>query len=159
MTTRDETTSRTELRIRGPRGSLPMDVAGSLLRAVGTMYPGTQIATATEGDTLTLLIPDTDRPAAEGLDVGAPLEVIHLDPSGLAAVTPPGVATAMASMVDDLFAENPEAENYLEFTFTDPDNPESTYVLIGVKPGGRPRTSCVWPSSASARQPKRRSPA
>lgn len=133
MTTRDETTSRTEVRIRGP---LPLDVAGSLLNAVGTMYPGTRIASNAEGDALTLLIPDTDRPAAEGLDVGEALEVIRLDPTGLSAVTPPGIATAMAAMVDDLFAESPGAENYLEFTFAAPDHPHSTYVLICVKPGG-----------------------
>lgn len=132
MTTHDET-SRTKLHIRGP---LPFDVAGSLLNAVGTMYPGTLIATSAEGDALTLLIPDTDRPAADGLDVGEPLEVIRFDPDGLSTVTPPGLATAMATMMNDLFTETPAAENYLEFTFTDPEDPHDAYVLICVKPGG-----------------------
>ena len=125
--------SHTELRIRGP---LPFDVAGSLLNAVGTMYPGTRIASSARGDALTLLIPEADRPAAGTSDIDIPLEVIRFDPDGLATVTPPGLATAMATMMNDLFTETPAAENYLEFTFTDPEDPHDEYVLICVKPGG-----------------------
>lgn len=115
-----------EVRIRGP---VPLDLAGTLLKAIGTLYPGTRIAPGRDGDALTLLIPDEDRPAAEGLDVGPPLEMIRLDPTGLTLGTPPELAATLARMAAETLGENPDAENYLEWTFHVPGDDDCRYVL------------------------------
>lgn len=134
MTQDAATAGHSQVRIRGP---LPMDVAGSLLTAVGTLYPGTRIANSQAGDALNLLIPDTDRPAMEGLDFGEPLEVIRLDTSGLSVTTPTQVATVLAATMESALAEHPAAENYLEMKLQTPDGEGGQYVLIFARSEGQ----------------------
>ncbi|MEH0110527.1 hypothetical protein V6N00_12525 [Tersicoccus sp. MR15.9] len=102
----------THVQIRGP---LPLDVAGTLLNAIGRVYPSTRVAPVDYGDALHLVIPRGDRPVDADLSEGLPVEVLRLDPSGLSLTTPREIAVMLATVMEDAFAEN-EPENYLEFT-------------------------------------------
>lgn len=107
----DEDTA-THVQICGP---VPLDVAGTLLTAIGRVSPGTRLAPVDHGDALNLVIPASDRPVDADLSEGLPVEVLRLDPSGLSLTTPRDIAVLLATVMEEAFAEN-EPENYLEFT-------------------------------------------
>lgn len=66
------------IRINAP---LPLDVASTLIRAVGALYPGATVGTPGDGEALVLEIPDSDR----GIDDAVLAEITALKESAEAA--------------------------------------------------------------------------
>lgn len=118
---------------------LPLDVASSLMRAVGTVYPSTQIS-QTSGGFLEFHVSDEDRrdpqePSAETVYApsDADLEAVLTDlRDGSLGVSVPEWFTKMVlGGVLEVFAEHPEALNYLEMPLHAPDG--ATYVVIACR--------------------------
>jgi len=113
-------------------GGMPLNLAGFLLRALGTAYPNTRIATNTDrfGPTMSLLLSRgdlyaaaevTDAELAElapGPDDEATVAFTHGFADGkLAASPPPWLATLLYTTAHNLADSLPDnAENYLEIT-------------------------------------------
>lgn len=118
----------THLRIRGP---LPFDVAGSILPAIGALYPNTQMTQADGDDVLHLVIPARDRPVAEGLGEGIePVEVVRIDPQGIKFATVEEVGEFLVTIMENALAAQ-APENYLQWSYEVPrGRGHARYVLI-----------------------------
>lgn len=105
--------SDTEVRVRGP---LPFDVAGTLVNAIGKLYPGALLGSSNDPrDAIVIVIPDSERPGLPLPDGEVALDVISISPQGLQAMTPVELIAPLAAWVDQRFEET-GAENYIEQT-------------------------------------------
>lgn len=119
---------------------LPLDITGSLLAAVGSMYPNAQIVTDGDPAKLTLAIADADRAGLDG--DGMPAQIPRPTPAdtealltslrdGSIGVSPPEWFAKMMLSICAEIVEASSAENYVEMT------------LHGKGPDGEPRTWAV----------------
>lgn len=120
--------SDTHVRIAGP---LPLDVAGTLLTAIGTVYPTTRLAAAADGDAMHLLIADTDRPRLPELANVEPAVITGIDPAGIRFSTGPEIGAILAQALDNVIEEH-DAENYVEFSY---ESPRSRYTMVVARSG------------------------
>ena len=108
---------------------LPVDIASTVMRLLGTAYPNSQIGPAPHRGGMVFLIPDSDRdrelPAAADLtadpvDPGEiDLTVTDIGSGGVGFSLPKHIAELCLPIVKASFAEFPEAENYLEMKVFD----------------------------------------
>lgn len=106
----------TKIQIQLP---LPMDVAGTLMRIIGTSYP----AALMEGNsgTMTFLIPAKARPRKVSAKASKPDHVedtqanlLEIGPEGVSISTPEVLAAAALQIMKGSFEQYPDAKNYLE---------------------------------------------
>jgi hypothetical protein len=98
---------------------LPMDVAGTVMRLIGTAYP--QALMEGNGRNMTFLIPEKARPRKVAKTKGKPEErldvdsdLLELGPDGISISTPEALAAAALEIMRASFEQFPDAKNYLE---------------------------------------------
>lgn len=110
------TDQMTKIKIHLP---LPMDVAGTLMRIIGTSYPEALM----EGNsgTMTFLIPERSRPRKVPKTKAKPdqredldSELLEIGPDGISISTPEVLAAAALQIMKASFQQFPDAKNYLE---------------------------------------------
>lgn len=108
---------------------LPMDIASTLMRLLGTAYPHSMIGPAPRFGGMSFRIPDSDRerefPADEDLVAdpadtsGLDVKVTDIGSGGVGFTTPKEIADLCLPLVKGMFEDFPEAENYLEMRCND----------------------------------------
>ncbi len=106
---------------------LPLDVSSTLMRIIGAAYPHSMIRARDDTRTLSIVIPDGDRPLSpedvepetlRGLVVehhpDADADVTSLGADGIGVATPEYLANICRTVLEASFSQNPEAKNYLE---------------------------------------------
>ena len=111
------------IRIRQP---LPLDVAGNLIKAIGTMYPDAQIVLSEHGPDLVIDLGtrtarhSKKRIAAE-MDDGEPVDAgFSFTPDGVKVSTPQEATLALAEWAYIMLTAHEDAFNYVEQTVTLP---------------------------------------
>lgn len=111
----------TEVKIALP---LPMDVASTLIQIIGTAYPNTQMKTDS-GRYLELVIDEDDRfknktskkrilAAKQFIEDEQNAQLTELRNGQPSVSTPEWIAQSVGFMVERLFEETPDAENYFQ---------------------------------------------
>lgn len=128
-------------------GSIPLDVASTLMRLVGAVYPSARVSSDHRG--MRFHIDDADRADDPGVfDRAAELKVAadewSLDTylrqlgDGALEVSLPQILTAtLAGLAEGMFAEHGEDVNYLETTCTSPSHPGQRWAVIAARSAGR----------------------
>lgn len=128
-------------------GSIPLDVAGTLMKLVGSAYPSTTVSSDHRG--MTFHIDHADRVEDPGVfDRAAELKVAAdewtLDTylrrlgDGALEVSLPQILTAtLAGLAEGMFAEHGEDVNYLETTCASPSHPGQRWAVIAARTAGR----------------------
>lgn len=125
---------KVEIRIAGP---LPADVMVTLTKLIGAAWPDAAMVNSSGSAAVFLVEPvqglDLDegklREALTPAGPGSPLAINSVGPEGICAAAPIDVAQALVPVIKAAFEEFPDAENYLEFGFTDPVS-RDRYVLL-----------------------------
>lgn len=98
---------------------LPMDVAGTMMRLVGTAYPDALMEG--RGGSMTFIIPDGARPRKVSKAKAKPDQVMEVEtdlleigPEGISISTPEHLAAACLHVMESAFEQFPDAKNYLE---------------------------------------------
>lgn len=107
---------------------LPMDVAGTLMRLIGTAYPNARISNSTDGMDFEIPLSDRPRDIPEDFDVDSidpdDSHLLSFGPEGLQISSPQDLTSLLLDVMKTSFAENPGAENYLETRCFDRENHE-----------------------------------
>ena len=138
------TTTRTDITLRG---AIPLDVAGTLMRLVGSAYPSTTVSSDHRG--MTFHIDPSDRVEDESvLERAAELRVAAdewtLDTylrqlgDGAVEVSLPAILTAtLAGLAEGMFAEHDQDVNYLETTCSSTTHPGQRWAVIVARSAGQ----------------------
>lgn len=117
---------------------LPLEIAGVLMKLIGTAWPGARIAT--NGDGMTFLIPKGVE-AAEIHEVEVPedesgSQLLALDGDGVRISTPEHLAVVAREVMTQAFDDYPDAVNYLEQRVWDRDT-QKGYVMTFQRAEGK----------------------
>lgn len=117
---------------------LPLEIAGALMKLIGTAWPAARIST--NGDGMTFLIPKGVE-AAEIHDMETPEEetgaqLLALDGDGVRISTPQHLAAAALEVMSQAFDDNPDAVKYLEQRVWDRDT-QKAYVMTFQRAEGK----------------------
>lgn len=119
---------------------LPMPIAGTLMKLIGTAWPEARIGDDSYGSGMTFIIPQGAKPkrvtkaAAKAIvddhptDVVLP-DVVEFGPNGMNTSVSRMVADQLVVAARETFTENPDALNYTETLVTDREN-GARYVMI-----------------------------
>lgn len=138
------TTRRTDITLGG---SIPLDVAGTLLNLVGAAYPATTVSSDHRG--MTFHIDPADRvDDPEVLERAAELKVAadeftletylrQLGDGAVAVTLPQVLAATLVGLAEGMFAEHGQDVNYLETTCTSTTHPGQRWAVIVARSAGR----------------------
>ncbi|MGX1809741.1 hypothetical protein ACWIGI_28805 [Nocardia sp. NPDC055321] len=129
---------------------LPLDVSATLMKTIGTVYPGAMIDTNPHGygrEMLRMRIPNDDRYRNEAARVEIRAAKQHLETErdeiltgvreGISVATPKEIKYQVGLLATRMFADNPGAVNYLEMEMQvgDPDTGEQFVLTVQRKAG------------------------
>jgi len=129
------------------QGSIPLDIAATLMRLIGTVYPHTSVRSDLGG--LTFEIDDTDRvddpsvleraaAARETADeFSLDTYLREASSAGITFTVPEALANIMVPMVESMMGEFPESTNYLETIVTSKVGPRRRWVIITARAENR----------------------
>lgn len=128
-------------------GSIPLDVAGTLMNLVGAAYPNTRVSSDHAG--LTFHIQDGDRTTdPDVFEKAAALRreadeftletFLQRIGDGEVSVTLPRIlAATMAGLAEGMFEEHAPDVNYLETTVASATHPGQRWAIIAARSAGR----------------------
>jgi hypothetical protein len=128
-------------------GSVPLDVAGTLMSLVGAAYPSTTVSSDRNG--LTFHIEDGDRSTDPDLFTKAAalrqeadefsLETYlqHIGGGEVAVTLPQILAATLVGLAEGMFEEHSPDVNYLETVVSSTTHPEQRWAVIVSRSAGR----------------------
>lgn len=121
---------------------LPVDVATTLTMAIAKLYPNSTFGGGSGTSRLQINIPNSDRSPEKAGEVRETLETFEaqtaadgdyafsdISNEGVAISTPTEIAQIFLPVVEAAFEEFPDAENYLEYRFSNPQT-RKQYTLL-----------------------------